>query len=140
MVSKSLHPRVKALSEERFESATTVQKKAFAPILAGKNTLVIAPTGIGKTEAALLPIFSLMLREREKKLGDATKSAAPPGAAKPAAPPKDKKATQLHRMPGISVLYITPLKALNRDLLGRIEWWAEHLDLDGRERPPDPDS
>ncbi len=94
-----LHPKVATLAEKRFQRATAVQQKAFAPILANKHTLVIAPTGIGKTEAALLPVFSLMLYERKKKI------------------------------PGITTLYITPLKALNRDMLSRIEWWAEHLDI-----------
>ncbi|MFC2175273.1 DEAD/DEAH box helicase, partial [archaeon] len=131
MVFKTLHPRVKALSEERFEAATAVQEKAFAPILGGKNTLVIAPTGIGKTEAALLPIFSLMLREKEKIGKSAPKAGGMP-AAKPAASPQKGP-----RAPGISVIYITPLKALNRDLLSRIEWWAEHLDIHAEVRHGD---
>src|SRR3989338_9711333 len=29
----------------------------------------------------------------------------------------------------ISLLYITPLKSLNRDLMGRLFWWADKLDL-----------
>ncbi len=86
---------VNALEELGFEP-TPVQEKAIPVILSGSHALVIAPTGIGKTEAVLLPLFS-RLCERERR--------------------------------GISILYITPLRALNRDLMSRLEWWAERLGL-----------
>jgi len=86
-----------ALSERGFETPTEPQRKAIAPLAAGKNGLVIAPTGTGKTETAMLPVFDALAGEERF---------------------------------GIRALYITPLRALNRDMRDRLEWWGEMLDLD----------
>ncbi len=79
---------------------TDIQKKAIPKILEGKNVLIIAPTGSGKTEAALLPIFSKLLEIEEE---------------------------------GVKLVYITPLKALTRDLFKRFEDYANPLNI--RVRP-----
>ncbi|MCW3999935.1 MAG: DEAD/DEAH box helicase [Candidatus Bathyarchaeota archaeon] len=92
-------PVQSALADFGFIEPTLPQALAFAPILEGKNVLLIAPTGTGKTEAVLLPIFSKLLE---------------------------------HKSPqqcGIQVIYITPLRALNRDMLKRLKYWSGKLDL-----------
>lgn len=73
---------------------TPPQREAIPRISQGENLLLIAPTGSGKTEAVLLPIFD-RLQDGEAE--------------------------------GIALLYVTPLRALNRDMLQRIHTWAEAL-------------
>jgi ATP-dependent helicase Lhr and Lhr-like helicase len=89
---------VRRLVEQKgFNNPTEPQEKTIPKILEGKNILLISPTATGKTEAALLPVLSMLLQQ-----------------------PKS---------PGIKVLYITPLRALNRDLLERLQWWCNNLDI-----------
>ncbi len=92
-------PVRKVLAELGFSKPTLPQSMAFPSILKGKNVLLIAPTGTGKTEAVLLPIFSELCEHPEK-----TKN-------------------------GIQVIYITPLRALNRDMLKRLKFWSEQLEI-----------
>lgn len=85
-----------ALGELGFKRPTEIQELAIPRLLAGGNALLIAPTGMGKTEAALLPVFHRFLEARPR---------------------------------GVSILYITPLRALNRDILDRFQWWAGRLGI-----------
>ena len=80
-----------------FSKLTEIQKQASPIILQKKDCLVIAPTGSGKTECSVIPIFSLL--QKSKKLGK------------------------------IKVLYITPLRALNRDVFRRITKYAQENEL-----------
>ncbi|CAI50092.2 ATP-dependent DNA helicase [Natronomonas pharaonis DSM 2160] len=94
-----LHDDVRqALSERGFSTPTAPQRKAIPTLAAGESGLVVAPTGSGKTETAMLPVLS-SIQER---------------------PPRH----------GIQALYITPLRALNRDMRERLEWWGETLGID----------
>jgi len=90
-------PLRRLIEQRGFSKPTEPQERTIPLILEGKNVLLISPTATGKTEAALLPVLSMLLQEP--------------------------------RTPGIKVLYITPLRALNRDMLERFEWWCNNLDI-----------
>ena len=106
-VFSKLNPKIQELLYSKdINKPTEPQIKAIPPILNGENVLLIAPTGLGKTESALLPIFHNFLKRVENN----SKS--------------DKKDK------GISILYITPLRALNRDMLRRTTEWGKKLGID----------
>ena len=92
------NPPIENFLEEKFrsfgfEQLTNIQKKAIPVIYQKKNSLIIAPTGSGKTECSVIPIFSHAKKTKEQGK--------------------------------IKVLYITPLRALNRDVFRRIIKYAE---------------
>jgi ATP-dependent Lhr-like helicase len=90
-----------AAAEQGLTEPTLPQTKAFPHVLAGENVLLIAPTGTGKTEAVLLPILSKLVEQKTLK-------------------PQPS---------GIQLLYITPLRALNRDMLRRLILWSQRLSI-----------
>ena len=96
-----LHRPIRAhLEKIGLEEPSDIQRIAIPPILEGRNVLVIAPTGTGKTLASILPIFNMFL---ERRSASETK--------------------------GISILYITPLRALNRDIVRRLTEIGKELDI-----------
>ncbi|MHA1377510.1 MAG: DEAD/DEAH box helicase [Candidatus Helarchaeota archaeon] len=85
-----LTPKLKKIVNKKgFIVPTKTQSSVYNHIVNKKNLLLIAPTGSGKTEAVLFPIFDYFIRNKKKSSG-------------------------------INILYITPLRALNRDIFRRI--------------------
>jgi ATP-dependent Lhr-like helicase len=95
---ETLDPRIQeCLRELGIDKLTELQERSIPLLAEGKNALLIAPTGIGKTEAAVLPLLQKIMEEKPDK---------------------------------ISLVYITPLRALNRDMLRRMSFFGEHLGID----------
>jgi ATP-dependent Lhr-like helicase len=82
------------------EEPSDIQRIAIPSILQGQNVLVIAPTGTGKTLASVLPVFNMFLERRSA------------GETR-----------------GISIVYVTPLRALNRDIVRRLTDIGRELDI-----------
>lgn len=77
-----------------FSRLTEIQRRAVPVIYQKRDSLVIAPTGSGKTECSTIPIFSHLRGSKSRGR--------------------------------IRMLYITPLRALNRDVFRRITSYADH--------------
>ena len=59
---ESLDPRVRECIRKRgFTTLSPAQKQAIPAVLSGKNIVLIAPTGTGKTESAMFPVFNSLL-------------------------------------------------------------------------------
>ena len=57
-----LDPRVQACIKKRgFMTLSDAQVEAIPLVLAGKNLVLIAPTGTGKTESAMFPVFNALV-------------------------------------------------------------------------------
>jgi ATP-dependent Lhr-like helicase len=84
----SFHPAVGTWFERSLGAPTLAQSRGWAEIASGKDTLIAAPTGHGKTLAAFLwSIDNLVKRADGDGLGG-----------------------------GIEVVYVSPLKALSSDV------------------------
>ncbi len=87
---------VSMLDEVGMNVPTEAQEKLIPLVLGGRNALLVSPTGTGKTEAAMLPVFDRILAGRPRP---------------------------------VSAIYVTPLRALNRDMLSRLVDYGNHLGI-----------
>ncbi len=90
---------LEVLRERGFTEFTEPQRIGIPEILKNQNVLLTSPTGSGKTEAAVLPVFYRLSEIKEQ-------------------------------IQGFGAIYITPLRALNRDVLSRIEFYAKAFNLE----------
>tara|TARA_Y100001978_G_scaffold154350_2_gene139772 strand:+ start:272 stop:3280 length:3009 start_codon:yes stop_codon:yes gene_type:complete len=95
-VFSMLCPSLQSALEDRGWTPTPVQEATQEQIKTGFDRLVVAPTGSGKTMAAVLPLLDRCIKEK---------------------------------WDGLSILYITPLRALNRDVDRRLEEIAAAVGL-----------
>ena len=92
-VLQDFHPAVARWFERRFGAPTAAQVAAWPHIRAGRDTLVAAPTGSGKTLTAFLAALDdLVRRGVEGRLADET-----------------------------AVVYVSPLKALSNDIRANLD-------------------
>jgi ATP-dependent Lhr-like helicase len=87
--------------KESFYNLTSIQEKSYRAIVRRRNSLIVAPTGSGKTESAIIPVISMISFENDYQ---------------------NKKI-------GVKCLYITPQRSLNNDVFRRIIKYAESENL-----------
>jgi ATP-dependent Lhr-like helicase len=90
---EEFHPVVRAWFTKRFREPSPPQLLGWPPISSGQNTLILAPTGSGKTLAAFLWAINHLVEQRLRE----------------------------ELPPGVRILYVSPLKALNNDIHRNLE-------------------
>jgi len=88
-----LHPYVSKWFKSKFETFTEAQRQSIPHINAGKNILILSPTGSGKTLTAFLAILSGLTSLSERNM-------------------LEEK---------VYCIYISPLKALDNDIFKNLE-------------------
>ncbi len=98
--------RTRSWFERSFEAPTPAQVKGWPAIATGANTLICAPTGSGKTLTAFLWGIDNLAKEKARRVKAAVASGAAPG----------REAEEAAQSFGVSLVYISPLKALSYDV------------------------
>jgi ATP-dependent Lhr-like helicase len=95
-ILQSFSPPVREWFAETFGEPAPPQAQGWPAIQRGEHTLVLAPTGSGKTMAAFLWGIDELFRELAAEQGD--------------------EAASEQANSGVRILYVSPLKALNNDI------------------------
>jgi ATP-dependent helicase Lhr and Lhr-like helicase len=129
-VLQTFSPPVRDWFRAALGEPTPPQVEGWPAIQRGEHTLILAPTGSGKTLAAFLWGIDLLFRELSQN-DPAPDSTDPVSPATCHLPPATRPT------PGIRLVYISPLKALNNDVqrnlrtpLAGIKHRAHELGLD----------
>ena len=112
MALEGFHPVIRGWFGDRFDGPTEPQQLGWPSIASGRNTLIAAPTGSGKTLTGFLAVIDRLFRDAaEGRLTDAMR-----------------------------VVYVSPLRALSNDMHRNLEVplaeIAEHAETHGLSVPP----
>jgi len=114
-------PPTRAWFERTFGQPTPPQTQGWPAIQRGDHTLILAPTGSGKTLTAFLWGIDQLFHELLQADAARQASAAAPAASgtadnrEPRNAPRTKRAAR-SAPPTLRLIYISPLKALNNDI------------------------
>ncbi len=111
-------PPVRQWFESTLGAPTPPQAQAWPAIQRGEHVLILSPTGSGKTLAAFYAGIDSVFREL---LAAAPQNADSAKSVSEASRKRAKTALQPSFTPGVRLLYISPLKALNSDVQRNLE-------------------
>ena len=79
-------------SKESFAELTSIQNQSFKVLVRRRDSLLVAPTGSGKTESAIIPVITMLADDEGRESSD---------------------------VEGIRCLYVTPQRSLNNDVFSK---------------------
>ena len=89
-------------SKESFAKLTSIQDQSYRVLARRRDSLLVAPTGSGKTESAIIPVITMLADDKGEASADGD---------------------------GIRCLYVTPQRSLNNDVFRRIIKYATSENL-----------